>query len=47
MEVLMLYKNMSKVEAFEESVRMFDAVKMSEARKRMKMYSYEFFGGMR
>ncbi len=28
MEVLMLHKNMSKAEAFEESVRMLDAVKM-------------------
>lgn len=33
MEVLMLHKNMSKAEAFEESVRMLDAVKMPEARK--------------
>ena len=30
MEVLMLHKNMSKAEAFEESVRMLDAVKMPE-----------------
>ena len=36
MEVLMLHKNMSKAEAFEESVRMLDAVKMPEARKREK-----------
>ncbi|STO65420.1 oligopeptide ABC transporter ATP-binding protein [Escherichia coli] len=47
MEVLMLHKNMSKAEAFEESVRMLDAVKMPEARKRMKMYPHEFSGGMR
>lgn len=46
MEVLMLYKNMSKVEVFEESVWMFDAVKMLEVCKCMKMYLYEFFGGM-
>ena len=31
MEVLMLHKKMSKSEAFEESVRMLDAVKMPEA----------------
>ncbi len=43
MEVLMLHKGMSKAEAFEESVRMLDAVKMPEARKRMKMYPHEFF----
>ncbi|EBV6513304.1 ABC transporter ATP-binding protein [Salmonella enterica subsp. enterica serovar Emek] len=47
MEVLKLHKGMSKAEAFEESVRMLDAVKMPEARKRMKMYPHEFSGGMR
>ena len=46
-EVLMLHKGMSKSEAFEESVRMLDAVKMPEARKRMNMYPHEFSGGMR
>src|SRR5699024_6224804 len=47
MEVLMLHKGLSKSAAFEESVRMLDAVKMLEARKRMKMYPHEFSGGMR
>ncbi|WP_058910295.1 ABC transporter ATP-binding protein [Entomohabitans teleogrylli] len=47
MEVLMLHKNMSKAEAFDESVRMLDAVKMPEARKRMRMFPHEFSGGMR
>ena len=47
MEVLMLHKHLSKREAFEESVRMLDAVKMPEARKRMKMFPHEFSGGMR
>ncbi|PWC09625.1 ABC transporter ATP-binding protein [Brenneria roseae subsp. americana] len=47
MEVLMLHKQLGKSEAFEESVRMLDAVKMPEARKRMKMYPHEFSGGMR
>ncbi|EKT56234.1 ABC transporter ATP-binding protein [Providencia sneebia] len=46
-EVLMLHKGMSKHEAFEESVRMLDAVKMPESRKRMNMYPHEFSGGMR
>lgn len=46
-EVLMLHKGMSKREAFEESVRMLDTVKMPEARKRMNMYPHEFSGGMR
>ncbi|WP_192456901.1 ABC transporter ATP-binding protein [Musicola keenii] len=47
MEVLMLHKKLGKAEAFEESVRMLDAVKMPEARKRMRMYPHEFSGGMR
>ncbi|MGF1690573.1 ABC transporter ATP-binding protein [Photobacterium kagoshimensis] len=47
MEVLMLHKGMSKTEAFEESVRMLDAVKIPEARKRITMYPHEFSGGMR
>lgn len=47
MEVLILHKKMSKAQAFEESLRMLDAVKMPEARKRMAMYPHEFSGGMR
>lgn len=47
MEVLMLHKGLNKRAAFEESVKMLDAVKMPEARKRMKMYPHEFSGGMR
>ena len=37
-EVLMLHKSMSKAEAFDESVRMLDAVKMPEAKKRMAFF---------
>ena len=47
MEVLKLHKGLNSAQAFEESVRMLDAVKMPEARKRMKMYPHEFSGGMR
>lgn len=47
MEVLMLHKGMDKKEAFEESVRMLEAVKIPEARKRINMYPHEFSGGMR
>jgi oligopeptide transport system ATP-binding protein len=47
MEVLRLHKGMSKKEAFEESVRMLEAVKIPEARKRINMYPHEFSGGMR
>ncbi|MGR5470894.1 oligopeptide ABC transporter ATP-binding protein OppD, partial [Vibrio astriarenae] len=35
MEVLMLHKGMGKAEAFEESVRMLEAVRIPEARKRI------------
>jgi oligopeptide transport system ATP-binding protein len=47
MEVLILHKGMSKKEAFEESVKMLEAVKIPEARKRIDMYPHEFSGGMR
>ncbi|EDP58217.1 ABC transporter ATP-binding protein [Vibrio sp. AND4] len=47
MEVLMMHKGMGKAEAFEESVRMLEAVKIPEARKRITMYPHEFSGGMR
>ncbi|EJL6393939.1 ABC transporter ATP-binding protein [Vibrio navarrensis] len=47
MEVFMLHKGMSKAQAFEESVRMLEAVKIPEARKRITMYPHEFSGGMR
>jgi len=47
MEVLILHKNMSKKEAFEESVKMLEAVKIPEARARINMYPHEFSGGMR
>ncbi|RKF17776.1 ABC transporter ATP-binding protein [Alginatibacterium sediminis] len=46
-EVLKLHKGMSDKDAFEESVKMLDAVKIPEARKRMHMYPHEFSGGMR
>ena len=47
MEVLILHKGYDRKTAFEESVKMLDAVKMPEARKRMEMYPHEFSGGMR
>lgn len=47
MEVLILHRGMGKHQAFEASVNMLDAVKMPEARKRMRMYPHEFSGGMR
>ncbi|CAM3601143.1 ABC transporter ATP-binding protein [Parendozoicomonas haliclonae] len=47
MEVLMLHKGMGKEEAYKESIRMLDAVKMPESKKRMDMYPHEFSGGMR
>ena len=47
MEVLQLHKGYDKQTAFVESVKMLDAVKMPEAKKRMGMYPHEFSGGMR
>ncbi|AGH80802.1 oligopeptide transporter ATP-binding component [Psychromonas sp. CNPT3] len=47
MEVLILHKGMNKKEAFEESVKMLEAVKIPEARIRIDMYPHEFSGGMR
>lgn len=47
MEVLILHKGIGKAEAFAESVSMLDAVKISEASKRMRMFPHEFSGGMR
>lgn len=47
MEVLQLHKSYDKQTAFAESVKMLDAVKMPEAKKRMGMYPHEFSGGMR
>lgn len=47
MEVLMKHKGASKKEAFAESLKMLDAVKIPEAKKRMSMYPHEFSGGMR
>ncbi|WP_413699481.1 ABC transporter ATP-binding protein [Psychromonas sp. KJ10-10] len=47
MEVLILHKGISKKEAYEESIKMLEAVKIPEARKRIDMYPHEFSGGMR
>ncbi|MBU2707208.1 oligopeptide ABC transporter ATP-binding protein OppD [Zooshikella marina] len=47
MEVLILHKNMTKQEAKAESIRLLDAVKIPEAKKRFDMYPHEFSGGMR
>ena len=46
-EVLRLHKGMGKSEAWAESVRMLEAVKIPEAKKRISMYPHEFSGGMR
>lgn len=46
-EVLMLHKGLSKADAISESVRMLDAVKIPDAKTRVKHYPHEFSGGMR
>ncbi len=47
MEILIRHKHMRRDEAFAASLRMLDAVKIPEAKKRMNMYPHEFSGGMR
>lgn len=46
-EVLTLHKGMSKAQAITESVRMLDAVKIPDARNRIRSFPHEFSGGMR
>lgn len=47
MEVLIKHKGLSRDNAYTQSLRMLDAVKIPEASKRMNMYPHEFSGGMR
>ncbi len=46
-EVLMHHKGLGKAEAIRQSADMLDAVKIPEAKKRIRMYPHEFSGGMR
>ncbi|WP_415404432.1 oligopeptide/dipeptide ABC transporter ATP-binding protein [Tateyamaria sp. SN3-11] len=46
-EVLMLHTGTSKRDALAESARMLDAVRIPDARARLRMYPHEFSGGMR
>ena len=46
-EVLVHHKGMSKRDALTESVRMLDAVKIPDAKGRIRLYPHEFSGGMR
>ncbi len=46
-EVLTLHKGLSKSDAIAESIRMLDAVKIPDAKSRIRMYPHEFSGGMR
>ena len=46
-EVLMLHKGMGKAQAVAESVRMLDAVRIPDARGRVRLHPHEFSGGMR
>ncbi|RMC36112.1 oligopeptide/dipeptide ABC transporter ATP-binding protein [Paracoccus alkanivorans] len=46
-EVLTLHKGMSRSKAVTESVRMLDAVKIPDAKGRVRLYPHEFSGGMR
>ena len=46
-EVLMLHRGMGKAQAVAECARMLDAVKIPDARARIRLYPHEFSGGMR
>ncbi len=46
-EVLIRHKGMSKRDALSESIKMLDAVKIPEAKARVRMFPHEFSGGMR
>ncbi len=46
-EVLMLHKGMSKSDAIADSARMLDAVRIPDARNRVRSFPHEFSGGMR
>ncbi|PTQ68899.1 oligopeptide/dipeptide ABC transporter ATP-binding protein [Celeribacter persicus] len=46
-EVIMLHKGLSKRAAIAESVAMLDAVKIPDAKNRVRLYPHEFSGGMR
>ncbi|HIL44920.1 MAG TPA: ATP-binding cassette domain-containing protein, partial [Candidatus Thioglobus sp.] len=45
-EVLVHHKGISKSEAIQQSIIMLDAVKIPEAKNRIRMYPHEFSGGM-
>jgi len=45
-EVLQLHRKMSRKQAFERAVQMCEAVRIADARRRIKMYPHEFSGGM-
>ncbi|MDO5646366.1 oligopeptide/dipeptide ABC transporter ATP-binding protein [Paracoccus sp. (in: a-proteobacteria)] len=46
-EVLTLHKGISQRQAVAESVQMLDAVKIPDAKGRVRLYPHEFSGGMR
>ncbi|MDB6179829.1 oligopeptide/dipeptide ABC transporter ATP-binding protein [Paracoccus fistulariae] len=46
-EVLTLHKGLSKRDAVTEAVQMLDAVKIPDAKGRVRLYPHEFSGGMR
>ena len=47
MESLIHHKGMTKAQALAECVRMLDAVKIPDAKGRIRLYPHEFSGGMR
>ena len=46
-EVLVHHQGVSKSDAIQQSINMLDAVKIPDAKNRIRMYPHEFSGGMR
>lgn len=46
-EVLMLHKGLSRHDAIKEAVAMLDAVRIPDAKNRVRLFPHEFSGGMR
>ncbi|MDB4027029.1 ATP-binding cassette domain-containing protein [Candidatus Thioglobus sp.] len=46
-EVLVHHQGISKSDAIQQSINMLDAVKIPDAKNRIRMYPHEFSGGMR
>ena len=46
-EAMLIHKNCTKKEAYNQAIKMLDAVNIPDAKNRIKLYPHEFSGGMR